>query len=190
VKQERTLLIALITLFAVGCDGSVASPPQPAPEATDPVGVDEPEDEGTTGMDDADGSESSSSGGFDETGEPAETDGWESPTFDLGGGAWEPAFSCDDANAIIPEGVECEDAIPGDQAPFEVQQAVAEAFGETCVLERKCGEQWGIDCQSAVDGPYHYVAAETLELIATCGGACQAGPCDDCPPDGWVCPVY
>ena len=64
-----------------------------------------------------------------------------------------------------------------------------EAFGEECGLERMCGEQWGVDCQATVDGPYYYVDPETLEVVATCGGACWVEACENCPPEGWNCPL-
>jgi hypothetical protein len=100
------------------------------------------------------------------------------------------AYACDDPDAQLPPTEVCEDAIPGDEASDEDQAAAKAAFGELCRLERICGDQWGVDCGAAFDGFYFYVDAETLETIATCGGACHAGQCEDCPPAGWACPLY
>ncbi len=165
VRLGRHLLVTLVSLSAVGCNAAV---------------VDE-EPEGTSTSDTGGPVTGSTSGDTDDT------DGWQTPTVDLGS-EWEPVFGCDEPNARIPEGVECEDAIPGSEAPPEDQQAVEEAFGEECELERMCGGGWGVDCQALVDGPYYYVDPETLEVIATCGGACWVEVCEDCPPEGWSCP--
>jgi hypothetical protein len=66
---------------------------------------------------------------------------------------------------------------------------ITRQFGERCKLERSCGDLLGIDCQSAVDGPYYYVQRRDLKTVATCGGACRRG-CTDCPPKAWTCPTY
>ncbi len=63
-------------------------------------------------------------------------------------------------------------------------------FGTMCRLERTCGALWGIDCDAAVDGPYYYVKAETLEKVADCGGFCRGGRCTNCPPKQWTCSTY
>jgi hypothetical protein len=71
---------------------------------------------------------------------------------------------------------------------------IKKRFGEECRLERTCGALWGIDCNAAADGPYHYVRVTpgAFEEIATCGGACMGGRCTNCPPknEGWTCPTY
>ncbi len=164
---SRSLLFAFVSLSVVGCTESQ-------------VTEDDTEDTMTP---DTDGATGGSSGE-----DPADTEGWESPELDLGSN-WEPTFECDDPNAVIPEGVECEDAVPGDQAPESDQAAVKEEFGEECELERMCGDQWGVNCMAPADGPYYYVDPETLEVVATCGGACWVEACEDCPPEGWVCPM-
>ncbi len=66
---------------------------------------------------------------------------------------------------------------------------ITKQFGEHCKLERSCGDLLGVDCQSAVDGPYYYVNRRDLKTVATCGGACRRG-CTDCPPKAWTCPTY
>lgn len=53
-----------------------------------------------------------------------------------------------------------------------------------------CGDLWGIDCEAAVDGPYDYVKADTLEIVSRCGGYCMGGRCTNCPPREWKCPTY
>ena len=164
------LLIALVSLSAVGCNA-------------DPAVVDD-DTEGAASTSDTDMPTGTSTSPGD-TDDPIDT-GF--PGLDLGS-TWEPAFECDDPTAIIPEGVECEDAIPGDQAPAKAQEDVKEAFGEHCGLERMCGDRWGVDCQTSVDGPYYYVDPETLEVIATCGGTCWVEECEDCPPEAWNCPI-
>jgi len=183
--------ISIIVLLSIACDQAPAAPDGAVPDVPGPDAEETDEDEEASVGDAESTAMGGTSTGFGAEYTDAESSGgWEPLAFDLGGGAWEPAYDCDDANSIVPEGVACADALPGDEAPADVHEAVAEAFGPSCVLERTCAEQWGIDCQSAVDGPYHYVKAETLELIATCGGACQAQPCDECPPQGWNCPIY
>lgn len=63
-------------------------------------------------------------------------------------------------------------------------------FGSKCVFERACGGLWGIDCDAAVDGPYYYVKATTLEKVSDCGGFCMGGRCTNCPPKEWTCATY
>lgn len=63
-------------------------------------------------------------------------------------------------------------------------------FGAQCRFERACGNLWGIDCQAAVDGPYYYVKAGSLEEVAGCGGMCMGGRCTNCPPKEWTCATY
>ena len=63
-------------------------------------------------------------------------------------------------------------------------------FGGSCHFERACGKLLGIDCDSAVDGPYYYVKADTLETVASCGGYCMGGRCTNCPPKEWTCATY
>ncbi|MDC0716911.1 hypothetical protein [Nannocystis bainbridge] len=72
----------------------------------------------------------------------------------------------------------------------ELTARIKEKFGERCRYERACGELLGVDCDSAVDGPYHYVRRDSLELVSRCGGACMGGACTDCPPKAWTCPTY
>ena len=67
---------------------------------------------------------------------------------------------------------------------------IKKTFGESCRLERICGELLGIDCQAAVDGPYYYVKPGSLEKVSTCGGACMGGKCTNCPPAEWDCAKY
>ncbi|CAN5641242.1 hypothetical protein BH09MYX1_BH09MYX1_59160 [soil metagenome] len=63
-------------------------------------------------------------------------------------------------------------------------------LGASCTFERACGALWGIDCQSASDGPYYYVKADTLDEVAACGGRCMGGRCTNCPPKEWTCATY
>jgi hypothetical protein len=67
------------------------------------------------------------------------------------------------------------------------EQRIKEAFGEACKAEKTCGALLGIDCNAAVDGPYYYVKAGTLEVVARCGGFCMGGGCTNCPPKEWTC---
>jgi len=63
-------------------------------------------------------------------------------------------------------------------------------FGQRCRFERACGALWGIDCNSAADGPYFYAKPADLETVSTCGGACMGGQCTNCPPRECTCPKY
>jgi hypothetical protein len=76
----------------------------------------------------------------------------------------------------------------------ERDAVIQRAFGQRCKLERTCGPLWGVDCASAVDGPYYFVRprADRMERITVCGGACMGGRCTNCPPRdaGWTCPTY
>ncbi|MFY0527887.1 hypothetical protein ACN28I_33630 [Archangium gephyra] len=62
-----------------------------------------------------------------------------------------------------------------------------------CSPDKTCGNLTGVDCRSAVDGPYYYVETSTGRVVETCGGACMAGPdpdrglCMECPPRAWTC---
>jgi len=67
---------------------------------------------------------------------------------------------------------------------------IKKTFGESCRLERICGDLLGIDCKAAVDGPYYYVKPGSLEKVSTCGGACMGGRCTNCPPAEWDCDTY
>jgi len=64
---------------------------------------------------------------------------------------------------------------------------------EGCSRDKTCGNLTGVDCGSAVDGPYYYVETITGRVVETCGGACMAGPdpdrglCVECPPRAWTC---
>ncbi|WAS92016.1 hypothetical protein [Nannocystis punicea] len=75
------------------------------------------------------------------------------------------------------------------KASPELAARIKEKFGERCRYERACGELIGVDCESAVDGPYHYVRRDSLEIVSQCGGVCRRG-CTDCPPKAWTCPTY
>jgi hypothetical protein len=66
---------------------------------------------------------------------------------------------------------------------------VASRFPD-CRLERECGDLLGVDCDSAVDGPYWYVRKDDLSVVAGCGGLCMKGHCTNCPPKEWTCAVY
>jgi len=79
---------------------------------------------------------------------------------------------------------------PPTEVPPELAERIKEKFGENCRFERACGDLIGIDCDSAVDGPYHYVRRDSLEVVSRCGGACMGGGCTDCPPKEWTCPTY
>jgi hypothetical protein len=59
-----------------------------------------------------------------------------------------------------------------------------------CRLERECGALLGVDCHSAVDGPYWYVRKADLTVVAACGGFCMEGQCTNCPPKEWTCQTY
>jgi hypothetical protein len=67
---------------------------------------------------------------------------------------------------------------------------VPPGFGDNCRIERRCNGLVGFDCQSAVDGPYLYVRESDNTVVAWCGGMCMTGPCQNCPPKEWTCPVY
>ncbi len=61
-----------------------------------------------------------------------------------------------------------------------------------CVVDATCGGLVGVDCDSAVDGPYYYVEAFSGRIVEYCGGACMAPSrdspfCRSCPPAGWTC---
>lgn len=79
---------------------------------------------------------------------------------------------------------------PDPNDPELAKRVLAKFSGPGCQLERTCGPLIGVDCDAAVDGPYYYVDAATLETIATCGGACMTGRCQHCPPAAWDCTVY
>jgi hypothetical protein len=59
-----------------------------------------------------------------------------------------------------------------------------------CRLERVCGNFAGVDCDSAVDGPYVYYEMTGWTAVAHCGGHCMGGRCTNCPPAGFNCPTY
>jgi hypothetical protein len=71
----------------------------------------------------------------------------------------------------------------------ELVARIKERFGDRCRYERACGDLVGVDCDSAVDGPYYYVTRKDLTTVSTCGGTCRRG-CTDCPPKAWTCPTY
>ncbi|MGB1275085.1 MAG: hypothetical protein ACPG77_04990 [Nannocystaceae bacterium] len=73
----------------------------------------------------------------------------------------------------------------------ELDRKVKDKFGQQCRFDRECEGLVGVDCNSAADGPYYYAERDSLETVATCGGACMAGGCKDtCPPKAWTCPAY
>jgi hypothetical protein len=77
------------------------------------------------------------------------------------------------------------------EKPIEVTAAFVMKVREkwpNCELERVCGSLIYVDCHSEVDGPAYYADGKTLDVIATCGGACMNvdKPCD-CPPTAWTC---
>ena len=73
----------------------------------------------------------------------------------------------------------------------ELARRVRERLGAECTVHRECEDLLGIDCNAAADGPYYYVRAQDLEVVAKCGGHCMMAPCEDCPPDAWTCePAY
>jgi hypothetical protein len=65
--------------------------------------------------------------------------------------------------------------------------AIRGRFGNSCRLARECAGMWGIDCDAAVDGPFYYVEAQTLKVVARCGGYCDGARCTECPPRTWTC---
>jgi len=65
--------------------------------------------------------------------------------------------------------------------------AIKKRFGSSCRLAAECGGTWGIDCDAAVDGPYYYVEAPSLNVVARCGGYCDGARCTSCPPRTWTC---
>lgn len=77
-----------------------------------------------------------------------------------------------------------------DRLPADVLARVKDRFGARCTAMHACGDLWGIDCDAAVDGPYYYVRAQTLEVVAKCGGYCMGGRCTNCPPKEWTCATY
>jgi hypothetical protein len=64
-----------------------------------------------------------------------------------------------------------------------------DTMGEWCAVERLCGAMIGVDCESAVDGPYDYYD-EKGRALAECGGRCMGQACQNCPPRGWTCDTY
>jgi hypothetical protein len=81
-------------------------------------------------------------------------------------------------------------AVPGpkDSGDPELDARIKEKHGPSCRFARACGDDLiGVDCNAAADGPYHYVRRADLEIIASCGGACMAGGCTNCPPKEWTC---
>lgn len=77
----------------------------------------------------------------------------------------------------------------GEVAP-ELAARIKQQFGERCRHERACGDLIGVDCESAVDGPYYYVRRDSLEIVSRCGGFCRGNDCTECPPKGWTCATY
>ena len=59
-----------------------------------------------------------------------------------------------------------------------------------CHIERTCGELVGVDCDSAIDGPYYYVNSKSNAIVGYCGGYCMGGDCTNCPPKEWTCKTY
>lgn len=57
-----------------------------------------------------------------------------------------------------------------------------QSLGADCRLDRSCNGLIGIDCNQAADGPYYYIAEQSKEVVATCGGALMApgGPVEQC----------
>ncbi|PCC72838.1 hypothetical protein SAMN02745121_01955 [Nannocystis exedens] len=101
-----------------------------------------------------------------------------------------PAES-DSAGFATPQGAEEQprgEPVQAEASP-ELAARIKNKFGERCRFERACGDLVGVDCESAVDGPYHYVRRDSLEIVSQCGGACRRG-CTDCPPKAWTCPTY
>jgi hypothetical protein len=66
---------------------------------------------------------------------------------------------------------------------------VIEKFGGECRVERTCGQLLGVDCESALDGPYYFVEKSDLKVISICGGYCMGRECTGCPPREWTCPL-
>jgi len=71
--------------------------------------------------------------------------------------------------------------------PADLAARITATFGARCKLQKTCGALLGIDCNSAADGPYFYVRADSLEKVSVCGGACMRGRCTNCPPAEWTC---
>jgi hypothetical protein len=46
-----------------------------------------------------------------------------------------------------------------------------------------------VNCKAEVDGPFYYVDERSGEIVAACGGLCEARNCDlsKCPPKEWTC---
>ena len=75
--------------------------------------------------------------------------------------------------------------------PWEdAQTAPFAPRGGHCRVERICNGLVGVDCNSAIDGPYDYFELGTWKLVANCGGACMGGRCTNCPPKEMACPRY
>jgi hypothetical protein len=100
-----------------------------------------------------------------------------------------PASADGGAGFAHPEPVEDPSPEPAPAVAPELAEKIRRTFGEKCRYERACGDMIGVDCESAVDGPYHYVRRDTLAVVSTCGGTCRLG-CTDCPPKAWTCPTY
>lgn len=93
--------------------------------------------------------------------------------------------------------LECIDRDPTPSEPIDSDRCNCfrehlelESLADSCVLSLVCGDQAGIDCDSAVDGPYYYVDADDGDILGRCGGYCnRTDPeyCDHCPPDDWSC---
>jgi hypothetical protein len=100
-----------------------------------------------------------------------------------------PAPADDGAGFAHPDQVEDPPREPAPEVAPELAEKIRRTFGEKCRYERSCGDMIGVDCESAVDGPYYYVRRDTLAVVSTCGGTCRLG-CTDCPPKAWTCPTY
>ena len=107
-------------------------------------------------------------------------------------GGWSPALLARLAREADARPAGSWDAHPAPDAARD--EAIRNAYGQSCKLQSTCGPIWGVDCGAAVDGPYYYLRprADHLEQLATCGGACMGGRCTNCPPtkDGWTCNAY
>ena len=103
----------------------------------------------------------------------------------------EPAKPGPEEGASFASPPETEPAVipgPKDSGDPALDARIKEKHGQSCRFARACGDDLiGVDCNAAADGPYHYVRRADLEIIASCGGACMAGGCTNCPPKEWTC---
>ncbi len=174
MSTSRVLALVLATLVSFACDG----PPSAAPPAAPTTPASTP-GASTTASTPA-STPAASTPGTPTASTTASTAS--KPTPDEPD---EPASFADPKTAAEEQ----PPATPRPPVEPALAARISKRFGERCTLARSCGDLLGIDCQSAVDGPYYYAQRTDLKTVATCGGACRGRPCPDCPPKAWTCPA-